>query len=162
MSTLLSPKKTNISKEQQIQLVQLIKQLLSLGKHPSGIKQAVIREYDLASRSVERYITRARREMNKYLEVPIEQLRADSFVFYLSIINDSKILPRDRIRARERIDKLLGLEQPVHSHNHIHNSDLNYTTQEIRNMSDEELEALYQKIETEPDNRSLIKHKQVS
>lgn len=144
MTTLISPTKTKISKEQQTQLVQLIKHLLSLGKHPTEIKRAVVREYDLASRSVERYITRARREMTKCFEVPIEQLRAEAIFFYISIINDTKSQQRERLRARERIDKLLGLDKYVHSQYNI--SKITLTREKLKSMTDEELEETHQRL----------------
>ncbi len=150
MTTLITPTRTKISKEQQIQLVQLVKHLLSLGKHLSEIKRAVVREYDLSSRSVERYIIRARREMTQRLEVPVEQLRAEAFFFYVSIINDNNSSQRERLRARERIDKLLGLDKKHDSTSNKNNlPDL--SIEELKKMSDEELEAAYRKIKTEPD-----------
>ncbi|QDU11626.1 hypothetical protein [Gimesia aquarii] len=144
MTTLTSQTRTRISKEQQIQLVQLVKHLLSLGKHPLEIKRAVTLEFNLSTRSINRYIARARHEMVERLEVPIEQLRAESFFFYVSVINDAKSTQRERLRARERIDKLLGLDKPAQSRGSLW--QLNLTPADIQNMSDEELEAAYQSL----------------
>ncbi|QDT98136.1 hypothetical protein [Gimesia aquarii] len=144
MINLTSQGKTKLTREQQIQLVHLVKHLLSLGKHPLEIKRAVTLEFSLSTRSIDRYITRARREMVERLEVPIEQLRAESFFFYVSVINDAKSTQRERLRARERIDKLLGLDKPIQSRGNVW--QLNLTPDDIQNMSDEELEAAYQSL----------------
>lgn len=143
MTTPNSPAGKRITREQQSQLVQAVKQLLSQGKHPSDIKRAINREYELSPRSVERYITRARREMIDHLEAPTNQLRSESFVFYLTIINDSRSSQRERLRARERIDKLLGLDTPPHLRDETAYKGL--TAEVIKNMTDEELEIAYKK-----------------
>lgn len=152
MSTLTpqtkSKTKTRINKEQQTQLVHTVIKLLSLKKYSSDIKRVIAQNYNLSPRSAERYISRARREMTKQLDVPIGQLRAESFYFYISIMDNPESTQRERLRARERLDKLMGLDKPVKTQSEIMQYDL--TPEEVRSMSDEDLEAAYQKIFEKP------------
>tara|TARA_R110002095_G_scaffold179899_1_gene157426 strand:+ start:1388 stop:1855 length:468 start_codon:yes stop_codon:yes gene_type:complete len=132
-----------VSKEQQELVVRLIKKLLSMGKYTSLIKTVVSEKFQISRRSVERYIKRARREMIAHMEIPIEQHRAEAYYFYLSVIDSEKATCRDRLRARERIDKLVGAEAALRFNN---DTRIKITTEEIKNMTDEELEATYEKI----------------
>lgn len=134
--------KRNISKEQQIQLVRLIKKMLGMAKYTSEIKKAVQQKYGLSTRSVQRYITRARREMVKHTKSSIEDHVAEAYYFYRGILTDENSTQRDRLRARERIDKLLGLDSPTRTHKKELHLDL--TPAQIQAMSDEELEKTYQ------------------
>ncbi|MFH1303592.1 MAG: hypothetical protein ABIK07_21260 [Planctomycetota bacterium] len=148
MTTQTTQSRKRITREQQTQLVEAVIHLLSLGKHPSEIKRAINREYDLSRRSVERYITRARREMTDRVEAPVHQQRAESFFFYVSVVNDPKSHQRERLRARERIDKLLGLDLPVHLRND--ELEFNLTPKDIQNMTDEELSENYDRLMNQP------------
>tara|TARA_R110002111_G_scaffold262694_1_gene340245 strand:- start:196930 stop:197397 length:468 start_codon:yes stop_codon:yes gene_type:complete len=132
-----------VSREQQELVVRLIKKLLSMGKYTSLIKTVVSEKFQISRRSVERYIKRARREMIAHMEIPIEQHRAEAYYFYLSVIESEKATCRDRLRARERIDKLVGAEAALRFNN---DTRIKITTEEIKNMTDEELQTTYQKI----------------
>lgn len=142
MTDLVKKTKQNISKEQQLQLIRLIKKMLGMGKYASEIKKAVNQEYGLSTRSVERYITRARREMVKHTKVSLEDHVAEAYYFYRGILTDPESTQRERLRARERIDKLLGLDQPTRTHKKELHLDL--TPKQIQAMSDEELERTYE------------------
>ncbi len=139
MTTPSSQPRTRISREQRHQLLQAIKTLLGMHKHPSDIKRVISKEYQLSPRSVERYITRARREMVESLTIPFEELRAQSFQYYLYKLNNANLSEREQIRCRERMDKLLGLDCP--SQNKRKRWTHNLTPEKIRNMSDKELDA---------------------
>lgn len=134
--------KMKISKEQQIQLVRLIKKLLGMGNYSSEIKQVVVQEYGLSTRSVERYITRARREMVQRTNVSFAEHRAEAYYCYRGILNNPNVTLREQLRARERIDKLFGLDSPAH----IHRQSIlnNLTAKQLQAMSDEEFEKTYQ------------------
>jgi len=129
--------------EQRTVIMRLIKKMIGLGKYASEIKIAIADQFHLSPRSVERYLTSARREMVERLETPLEQHRADSFYFYRSIINSLESSPRDRMHARERMDKLLGIDSLTRYKPDPWEKDL--SPADIKNMSDEELEAAYQK-----------------
>lgn len=72
----------------------------------------VAAEYGISSRTVERYLRRAREQMVEETGQPKDVLRAESVEFYRTVCQDSDAEDRDRIKARERIDKVLGLEAP--------------------------------------------------
>lgn len=127
-----------ISKEQQTQLVQLIIKMLNMRKYTSEIKQAIAQEYGLATRSVERYIARARKEIVQDTNLSVDEHRGEAFHFYRSIINDANSTRRERLQARERIDKLLGLDIHVPIHKNPIHSD--FPVKQIQEMSDEDLE----------------------
>lgn len=129
-----------LSEEDREQVVRLVKKMLGMGKYSSDIKQAIAQEFQLSRRSVERYLKRARKEMLKCTEVAVEKHRSDAFHFYRSMINNPKAHPREQLRARERMDKLLGLDIPARVH-----EEPELTTAELQAMSDEEFNAYYEK-----------------
>ncbi|WP_339732503.1 hypothetical protein [uncultured Gimesia sp.] len=136
-----SPKKRqSLSLDQRKLVLRLIRKMLGMGKYTSDIKQAVAQEFHLSRRSVERYIKRARKEMVERTGISVEYHRSDAFHFYRSMINDPKAHPREKLRARERMDKLLGLDMPVKTH-----LEPELTPAELQAMSDEEFNALYEK-----------------
>lgn len=132
----------SLTEEQKTQALSLIKKMLTMGRYPSQIKTAIAAKYHLSRRSVERYMTRARREMNECMDEDTSQHRADSYYFYLGIIENVESTPSERFRARVRLDKLLGIEIPSRIHQ---KNKFNLNAQEIQNMSDEELEAACKK-----------------
>ena len=134
-------KRVRTTRETQALIVQLIQKMLGRGYHNSDIEPAITKKFEISHRSVERYITRARREMREEVENYLEHHRVDSFFFYRSVIENPKAVERDRIRARERIDKLLGLDTQAPSEKDLSN----YTLKELNKMSDEEFDAVYQK-----------------
>lgn len=140
MTTTPTQTRTRPSKEQRAQIIQLIIKLLSMSKYTSDIKQAISEKYDLSRRSVDRYLTSARREMVKRVNLPAEVHRAESLYFYLSIINDPDSTQRDRLRARERIDRLLDLDLSSITQAR---REFERTSQEICDMSDEEFQVYY-------------------
>jgi hypothetical protein len=80
---------------------------------PKGtIKRAVRQRFgaDIDHATIERYLTRAREALLTDLTRGRQTHRADALGFYESVLADSKAAFRDKIKAQERIDKLLGLE----------------------------------------------------
>jgi hypothetical protein len=57
-----------------------------------------------------RYMARAREENLKVLGIPRSDAVADSYNFYRAVVGNQDNKTKDRIDARTRIDKLLGLE----------------------------------------------------
>lgn len=132
-----------LTQDEQTVIVRLIKKMIGLGRFTSEIKTAISAEYGLSRHSVTRYVNRARREMREFLEQDLDQHRADSYFFYRSIIEHPDASNHERIRARERIDKIMGLEIPS---KYQLNQDFNKSIEEIENMSDEELDTYYNKL----------------
>lgn len=125
------------TKAKQQQILQLVIKLLSSGRKAGEIKRAISEQYKLSPRTVEGYIRRAREEMRSETGKSIEDLRSESNYFYLSILSDPTASHRDKLKARELIDKLLGLPKPVMVHNK--NLNLEITPEDIQGMSDDEL-----------------------
>ncbi len=136
-----SPRKY-LSKDEQSVLVRLIQRMIGLGKYKSEIKTAIAIRYHLSRRSATRYFDRARNEMQTFVERDDDLHRTDSYYFYLGIIENPDSTQHERIRARERIDKIMGIELP----NQYHQSKkFNKTVEELENMTDEEFQAYYNK-----------------
>lgn len=78
------------------------------------IHQACRERYGTVWRTADRYVSRAKEQMAKNATVNREQMRAESLAVYESIIR-GPASPSAKIRARERIDQLFGLEAPRRS-----------------------------------------------
>lgn len=61
--------------------------------------------------SVNRVIARARELMKERWNLTDDELRQESMTFYGTFLGDDSVEPQNRIKARERIDKLMGLEK---------------------------------------------------
>lgn len=83
------------------------------------LKSAVIAhiksKFKVEHRAAETYLARARQNILLHLNQLKDEHRADSLAFYEGIILDPDTSAADRLRARERIDKLLGLDKPSES-----------------------------------------------
>ena len=132
-----------VTKKQRTIILRLIKKMIGLGRYSSEIKTAIAHQFHLSPCSVERFMKSARREMVERVETPLEQHRADSFYFYRGVINSVESSTRERMQARERIDKLLGSDSIIRFKPDPWEEGL--SPEDIKNMSDEELEAAYQK-----------------
>lgn len=112
--------------EEQIEIEDLAYSLLASGLLKSQIKAHLKKwaakkekllngrvSIKMDSRTIERYLSRARARMREESGKTTEELREDSLNFYLSIARDITADPRSRIQARERVDRLYGLDKPV-------------------------------------------------
>lgn len=128
------------TKEEKERIFVIVQRLLALAKRPSEIKAAVSKEFGIKPRSVEPYLRRAREEMIRITGKSKEEHRADSYYFYTSILSKPDASDRDKLRARECIDKLLAIPEPQVIHGNNLNVDL--TPEQLAEMSDEELASL--------------------
>lgn len=115
--------------EEQVELEDLAYNLLSSGYLKTDIKKylrkwaekkqkalqthnpGIVIEMD--ARTVERYLSRARERMVAESGKTKDELRQDSLSFYLAIARDPVADHRSRLIARERIDRLYGLDMPI-------------------------------------------------
>jgi hypothetical protein len=76
----------------------------------STIKRAFRTRFEISANTIEGYLGRAREAM--LIDHSRGRLthRAGSLAFCKSVLADAKVSVRDKVRAQERIDKLLGLE----------------------------------------------------
>ncbi|WP_417378728.1 hypothetical protein [Gimesia sp.] len=125
MTDSLLKTRQRLSLEQRTQLINMIMLQLELNARVCDIKTECAAETGLKPRSIERYIQKARREIESrdsqqqvaaslellmiLEEKRTEQLFADSVNFYQNIIANPKTSTREQLQARERLDKLLGL-----------------------------------------------------
>jgi hypothetical protein len=65
------------------------------------------------ARTIEKYLSRARARMVDESGKTEKDLRTDSLNFYLSIARDQTADHRSRLIARERVDRLYGLDKPI-------------------------------------------------
>jgi hypothetical protein len=111
------------------------RQLLGQGKYDGEVKKIVAAQFKLSPRTVERYLRRARDLIVADTGRDKQEHRAESYAFYVEVRGNAKALPKDRLRAQERIDKLLGLEEPQRHQLAIHR-------RRIEDLSDDELQAI--------------------
>ena len=143
MTETTTPPRRYLSRDEQTVVVRLIQKMIALGRYASDIKTAIATRYNLSRRSATRYLHRARREMQEFVERKDDEHRTDSFYFYRSIIEDPESSRHERLRACERIDKLLGIELTV---KYTQSRNFNKSIEEIENMTDEELNDYYNKL----------------
>lgn len=128
------------SKEEKAKQQQYVYELLQKGVLAGEVKRLVSSSSGCSPRTVEAYISRARAKMREESGRDDDEHRSDAFHFYNSILTDKDASHRDKIRARERIDKLLGLDKPVIVHGKNVNVDI--TPEQLAEMSDDELASL--------------------
>jgi len=89
--------------------------MLARGFRNGAIKRRVAAFYGCSPRSVERYLRRARDRLCEELdgEGGREEHRARSLDQYRMLLRDDGTTPVVRLKAQERIDKILGLEAPA-------------------------------------------------
>jgi hypothetical protein len=85
----------------------------------SRLKKKIKKKWDIEGRRADEYIRRARPRLLIHLNQSKEEHRADSLAFYEGVQEGQASNVAEKLRARERIDKLLGLEQPMQIHAEI-------------------------------------------
>lgn len=127
------------TKDEGEQIQAYVITLLGRMKRPGEIKKDVANLFGLEPRSVERYLSRARKEMRTETGKDKAEHRTDALYFYRSILEDNEASHRDKIRARERIDKLLAIDLPSVVHGENVNLNIDITPEQLAGMTDEEL-----------------------
>lgn len=83
--------------------------------HRAHLHKEFMKRWGCSWRTVDRIVSRARTELAARLGRPREAFRCDSLNFYEAKTQDPKASVGDQIRARQRIDELLGLDAPRRS-----------------------------------------------
>ncbi len=81
--------------------------------HISSLHNLFCAKWNCHWMTVNRILIRARREMTERLNRSKEVFRVESLAFYEAIAVDPNATAGEKIRARERVDKLFGLDAPV-------------------------------------------------
>lgn len=87
--------------------------LLQAGHVDTEIKRILSERYNIHRNSVPRYLRRARDILLKQLGRPEEEHKAEAYYIYRGVLINEKSTTTERLKAQERIDKLLGLEGPI-------------------------------------------------
>lgn len=99
--------------EQTAVKVKLVRELIERRTAIADIKRSFAQRFNCTERAAERFITLAYELMRQDTEKPIEQHKVDSLYEYRKVLKDPQAKHVDRIRAQERIDKILGLEAEI-------------------------------------------------
>lgn len=87
--------------------------MLLQGEHDKEICRQLAIRFDQSTRTIERYLRLARDRLVDEAGRTKEEMRALNLCRYWEIYNSDDARPIDKIKALERVDKLLGLE--IHS-----------------------------------------------
>lgn len=83
--------------------------MLCEGRSKKYIQDLFAKLYGLKHRQTERYIQSARTAMSSEINVPTSELLARSYAFYMTVLQDGHAHWREKIKARQCADQLLGL-----------------------------------------------------
>lgn len=112
-----SPKKRThhprTTKEEFRQRTRMVMLLIIEGRTKSYIKNFFKMKFQLRFRQIERYIRAARAQLVTLVNEDPQFLIAQSLGFYFSMMQDENVHPREKIKAREKADELLGLKSPI-------------------------------------------------
>ena len=106
------PKKVRPTRVEHAKRIEFVRKMLTTGVSKAAIKRALRGTYDVRYRTAENYVARARERILQMTGKPRAEHVADSYEFYRKVQADPKEKCIVRLKARERIDKLLGLETP--------------------------------------------------
>ena len=98
--------------EQIEERVTEIEMMLGRAMRRGQIVRVISEKHVVDWRTVDSYISRARENMLKRLNKTREEHRYDGLTFYESVILSNEASIADKIRARQRIDEMLGLDSP--------------------------------------------------
>lgn len=93
--------------------VDICRQLLCAHQTDGAIKKAVAVRYDISTRSVERYLRRARDILLDEINKTPDEMRSMSYETYRKIISDPNAHQHNIIAAQKQMDKLFGLNGPI-------------------------------------------------
>ncbi len=92
--------------------VETVSGWLAQGLTRTEIHRRATEQWSISTRQTEAYCSRAREAAIEAISEPRENLIAQSYAVYQSILADPKASHLIRLRAQQRIDELLGLERP--------------------------------------------------
>lgn len=105
------------TREEQAERTDFCARLMAKCRTKSEIHRMMREKYGVDSRTIDRYMARVRKEWAKDVDPGRrEEVRAESLAMYAEIMRDPKASAMARIRCRERIEMLHGLD--VHRFEH--------------------------------------------
>lgn len=103
------PKKTRLE-QHQVKL-RLVRALINEGMLPGEIKRRFAKQFDLTPRAAEKYMTEAYSQLRA--ELGSEEHKCRSYAFWSAQVADTKNSLRERYRAQENLDRVLGNHSPT-------------------------------------------------
>lgn len=86
--------------------------LLAMGATKTEIHKVVGGKHNVVWRTVDIYIARARKWLEKQADRTQEQVRSESVNWYERQLKSSGAALRDKIKCRERLDEIYGIDAP--------------------------------------------------
>lgn len=133
------------SSEAVVERLDYVRELLAKGHHDGEIRKLTAQKFGCAPRTVHRYLTTVRGNIREETGRDVTEMRGDSLEFYRGILTNPNASVRDKIRAREAMDKILGLNLPekkdinLDVSGNVHDAMKQMENEEL---TDEELEVL--------------------
>ncbi len=118
MSTMKSKPRKSTSKEIE-ERVSEVADLLASGATKTQLHAMGREKWAIHWKTMDGYCARARERLLADLNRPKPELRLESFSFYQGIADDESQPGHTRVRARQRIDELLGLDAPKESKSEV-------------------------------------------
>lgn len=93
--------------------VLLCAEMLAQGFYKGQVKKHMRAKYGLSTPQINKYISRARKHLHAQAQADRDEMRGASLAFYRRIARNKNLEMKDRLKAQERVDKILGLEAPT-------------------------------------------------
>lgn len=105
-----APKAARPTRSDERDRVELCRKLLALRASECDVERAAMQQFGVGRRKARRYLALARRAMSAAAGRSRDEHVAEAYAFYGSLIADRHAKDADRLKAQERIEKLLGLD----------------------------------------------------
>lgn len=92
--------------------IKLAMRMLGALYHKHQVYKVLMDTYGISARTCQKYVSAAREELRAMAGRDLAEAKGESLEFYKAIIQDPEAEPEMRLRARMRMDKILGLEAP--------------------------------------------------
>ena len=131
-SLVLTPKQTEMKTRHNVE--RRIEYVVHLLRKYSYRRALILRKiktrYGVGDRQTQNYIAEAQKHLLLHIKDEKDNQKSSSICVYQGVIQDPNATNADKIRAQERIDKILGLEEPTMNINatinatmHVHKVD---------------------------------------
>lgn len=108
-----SPKRRATRNEAERRIVEA-GHMIAEGMSDAAIRHQMSERHGISQRSVIRYITESRKRARQAIRREMEELVSESCAFYYSVIQSPGATVTEKIHARKRLDRILGLESRRH------------------------------------------------
>ena len=99
-----------LTEDEKQERIDYVRELIGKGFYRGEVKTIIARQYGITTRSAERYWTDATKQLREEVEQTDEELISKSLAFYEHIIRSKDASDIAKIKARERMDKILCID----------------------------------------------------